>query len=123
MTEAVFYRQVVPAGDLVSFWGSHANQLREKLAADVKGSLRYATVFDYTDMDMRVVWATLQENSQMLPPDPHSGTNAEPLEIIRQPHGLGFLPWVTRTGGTTIHHDPAHQRVPLLFSMYQSGQL
>ena len=48
--------------------------------------------------------------------------SAAPLEIIRQPHGLGFFPWVTRTGGTTLSPNPPTSVFPLLYSVYQSGQ-
>jgi len=37
-------------------------------------------------------------------------------------HDLGFLPWVAKVGGTTLEDDSAHQRVPLLYSVYQAGQ-
>jgi hypothetical protein len=48
--------------------------------------------------------------------------NTAPIEIIRQPHSLGFLRWDTRTGETTLYQNPTHQHVPLLYSVYQSGQ-
>ncbi|MCH7662654.1 MAG: hypothetical protein IH859_02140 [Chloroflexi bacterium] len=41
---------------------------------------------------------------------------------MRQKHELGFLPWVARVGGTTLEDDPAHQRIPLLNSVYQARQ-
>lgn len=122
MTEAVLYRQVEPAADLQSFWGNQAGLVRDKLAADENGDLGYATVYDYTDLEMQVVWAFLHEDNHALLPTAGLHDNAAPLEIIRQPHGLGFLPWVTRTGGTTLSPNPAHQHVPLLYSVYQSGQ-
>ncbi len=71
---------------------------------------------------MRVVWAYLHEDSQMIPPSAGLDGGNAPIEIIRQPHGLTFLPWIARTGGTTLLRDPAHQCIPLLYSVYQSGQ-
>ncbi|MBN2043630.1 MAG: hypothetical protein JW757_01315 [Anaerolineales bacterium] len=121
-TEAVLFHQVVPAADLVSFWGSQADPIKEKLAADMQGELRYATVYDYTDLETRVIWCYLHPDANLLLPAAGLDGGTSPLEIIRRPHNLAFLPWVTRIGGTSLHRDPAHQQVPLLYSVYQSGQ-
>ncbi|MFN2144560.1 MAG: hypothetical protein ACK2T7_04370, partial [Anaerolineales bacterium] len=83
-TEAVLYRQVVPASDLVAFWGTQAAGIGEQLSADKDGSLRYATLYDYTDLEMRVVWAYLHEDHQPIPPTAGLDGSVAPIEIIRQ---------------------------------------
>ena len=122
MPEAVVLRQQVPAAQLISFWGAQAAAVQNKLDKDAKGEFKYATVYDYTDLEMRVVWAYLHAEGAAVLPSAGLDGSAHPVEIIRQPHGLGFLPWVARVGGTTLSPESAHQRIPLLYSVYQSGQ-
>jgi hypothetical protein len=127
MAEAVVLRRVMPAADLISFWGRQANRVSAALAEDRKGELRYATVYDYMDLEHRVVWAYLHEDPSAVLPAAGLDTRSPksdhlPYQIVRQAHGLGFLPWVAKVGGTTLAQTPAHQRIPLLYSVYQSGQ-
>lgn len=100
MTEAVVFVRSLPAAEARAFWGA--------AAADLPDAGR-VTVFDYMDVDARAVWA-----------EPEDGGMA--VEILRAEHGLPFLPWVARSGGTTLADAPEHQRVPLLYSVYQAGQ-
>lgn len=128
MPEAALLRRVMPVQDLVSFWGKQAAPISAALEADKTGELRYATIYDYTDLENRVVWAYLHEDPAAVLPE--SGSNdsslssgsVTPYQIVRQAHGLGFLPWVAKVGGTTLAQKPAHRRIPLLYSVYQSGQ-
>ncbi|MEJ2756971.1 MAG: hypothetical protein P8046_00685 [Anaerolineales bacterium] len=120
MAEAVLYRQVMPVDDLVSFWGSHAKNVKRVQARD--GRLRYASVYDYMDLEHRVVWAYLHEDPSLMLPGEGVEGSAPPMEVIRQAHGLGFMPWVARVGGTTLAQTSAEQRIPLLYSVYKSGQ-
>ncbi len=65
-----------------------------------------------------------------LSPQADGGALAEPLgseeagavEILREQHGLGFLPWAAKVGGTTLAERGGQQRIPLLYSLYTSGQ-
>lgn len=122
MPEAVLLRRVMPAQEVAAFWGQQAGPLAAALDADTEGHLRYATVYDYTDLEMRVVWAYLHEAQAALAPAAELDGGAPAYEIVRAAHGLGFLPWVAKVGGTTLAQDPAHQRIPLLYSVYQAGQ-
>jgi hypothetical protein len=122
MAEAVLLRRVMPVSDVVAFWGKHARSIEQRLGERGGEDLRYATLYDYIDHENRVVWAFLHEDQSAVLPAAGLDGSAYPFEIVRQAHGLGFLPWVARVGGTTLVQDPAHQRVPLLYSVYQSGQ-
>jgi len=122
MAEAVLLRRVMPVSDVVAFWGKHARSIEQRLGERGGEDLRYATLYDYIDHENRVVWAFLHEDQSAVLPAAGLDGSARPFEIVRQAHGLGFLPWVARVGGTTLVQDPAHQRVPLLYSVYQSGQ-
>ncbi len=120
MAEAVLYRQVMPVADLVSFWGKNAKGVQQMQGKDSR--LRYASVYDYMDQENRVVWAYLHEDPAAVLPGAGIDGSATPVEVVRQPHGLGFLPWVARVGGTTLAQSPVEQRIPLLYSVYKSGQ-
>jgi hypothetical protein len=122
MPEAVLHKRVMPVGEIVEFWGKQAGKLTRALKSDPEGSLRFATVYDYMDLDCRVVWAYLHEHSEVVMPGPAMAGEYQAVEIMRAEHDLGFLPWVAKVGGTTLPEDPAHQRVPMLYSVFQAGQ-
>ena len=122
MTEAVLLRRVMPAAEVIGFWGKQARRVSAALEEDNSGTLRYATVYDYMDLEHRVVWVTLHEDPSAVLPESALEDSLPTCEIVRQAHGLDFLPWVAKVGGTTLAQTPAHQRVPLLYSVYQSGQ-
>ncbi len=122
MPEAVLFRRVMPVEEVLGFWGRQAEAVSKQFNAEKADAERYASVYDYMDIEHRVVWAYLHEDPSAVPPESGLDGSAQPLEIVRQAHGLGFLPWVARVGGTTLAQAPADQRIPLLYSVYQSGQ-
>jgi hypothetical protein len=122
MPEVVLLRRVMPAADLIGFWGKQARRVSAALEEDKDGALRYATVYDYMDLEHRVVWAYLHEDPAAVLPESGLDGSLPPYEIVRQAHGLGFLPWVAKVRGTTLAQASAHQRIPLLYSVHQSGQ-
>lgn len=122
--EAVLLKQVMPLSEAAAFWGS---ALTEKLPKPRRGragrrmpELDHCTIFDYMDGEYRAVWAVLQEDGAVLA-EPTGSEQATAIEILREPHGLDFLPWAAKVGGTTLHSDGG-QRIPLLASVFQSGQ-
>ncbi|MGD2026823.1 MAG: hypothetical protein PVI99_03325 [Anaerolineales bacterium] len=122
MPEAALFRRVMPAEEVLAFWGKQAGAVRWQIEAEKTSALPYATVYDYMDGEHRVVWAYLHEDPSAILPESGLEGSAQALEIVRQAHGLGFLPWVARVEGTTLAQTPADQRIPLLYSVYQSGQ-
>jgi hypothetical protein len=42
------------------------------------------------------------------------------VEILREEHGLGFLPWAAKVGATTLAENGS-QRIPLLYSLWAAG--
>lgn len=120
MAEAVLYRRVMPVDELVAFWGRYAQAVRRM--QDEDGALQYASVYDYMDQEHRVVWTYLHEEPSAVLPGAGLEGGARPVEVVRQAHGLGFLPWVARVGGSMLAQTPGEQRVPLLYSVYKSGQ-
>ncbi len=121
MPEAVLLKRVMPVGEALDFWGRKSTKLKRALKNRQAAEMRYVTVYDYMDLDVRAVWAIPQmDGAQLTGPAGEEGSGG--VEILREEHGLGFLPWVAKIGGTTLEDDPAHQRVPLLYSVYQAGQ-
>jgi hypothetical protein len=128
MPEAVVMKKVMSISDAVSFWGEQAAGLSEAGARRPKvrigrrpPELAYCTVYDYMDAEHRVVWALPQADAVGLA-QPAGEQDAAAVEILREEHGLGFLPWAAKVGGTTLQEAGGQQRIPLLYSVYSSGQ-
>ena len=118
MPEAVLLKKVQPASEVIDFWGSRAGKLKGFLAKRENRDLDHVTVYDYMDLDVRVVWAVGQEGGQSTA----DADSDDGIAILKEKHELGFLPWVARVGGSTLENDPGHQRIPLLYSVYQAKQ-
>lgn len=123
MPEAVLLKRVMATTEALDFWGKKAGRLRRALDDKRAAEKRYLTLYDYMDLEVRVVWAMLQQDSSILsPPLADEGAPSGGIELLREEHRLGFLPWVAKVGGTTLVDDPAHQRIPLLYAIYQTDQ-
>lgn len=125
MPEAVLMKRVMPAAEALDYWGKKAGRLKRALKERQNAEMRYITLYDYMDLEMRVVWAVPQEEGGITTPplpDDWDGKSQAGIEMLREEHGLGFLPWVAKVGGTTLAEDPLHQRIPLLYSVYQTRQ-
>ena len=127
MPEAVLLKQLMPLDEALAFWGQAlASQLKQARPAGRGGPLRkgaaftHVSVYDYMDTQQRTVWAVPQSDASALA-DPGGTSEAGARLILQEEHGLGFLPWAAKVGGTTLHRG-SHQRIPLLASIYQSRQ-
>lgn len=123
--EAVLLTQVMCVDEAAAFWGSALTEKLPKPRRVRSGKrsseeLNYCTIFDYMDGEQRAVWAVLQPDGATLA-EPAGSEQAAAIEIVREAHGLGFLPWAAKVGGTTLHSGGL-QRIPLLASIYQSKQ-
>ena len=109
MPERVVYRSIRPVNEVVDFWGTNSKELK-KAASRKKGEgMEYVTIYDYTDMNMRKVWAILQNhNTGYVEPD------QDGVVLLEEKNELDFLPWVIKDGG--------EQLIPLLYSVYKTGQ-
>ena len=118
MAEAVLLKKVLPVHEVFDFWGTRARRLKSFLNLKEHAEYDHVTLYDYMDLDVRVVWAVPQQGGATV----SDAASDAGVQILRQKHELGFLPWVARVGGTTLEDDPAHQRIPLLNSVYQARQ-
>jgi hypothetical protein len=126
MPEAVLLKKVMTVEAAVEFWGE---QVAGLLAKKSKGtgtrkkkseSFTHCTVYDYVDLEQRAVWAMPQVDGAALA-EPLGGDEGGAVEILREEHGLGFLPWAAKVGGTTLA-DGSNQRIPLLYSIWAANQ-
>jgi hypothetical protein len=60
MPEAVLMKRVMPAQEALEFWGKKAGKLRRALSETKAADLGYVTVYDYMDLEQRVVWCIPQ---------------------------------------------------------------
>ncbi len=109
MLEAVFYHDVRPAHEVISFWGKDAKKLKRAMGNKKNDGFEYVTYMEYYDLDKRMVWAVPQ-NSRTDLADPL----VEGILIVEGKNELPFLPWVVKDGGKEL--------TPLLWSIWQSGQ-
>ena len=130
MPEAVLLKKVMSVQQAADFWGKKATMLekqagrlprRGKTPARNDAAMAYCTLYDYMDLEQRAVWAVPQADGRGLA-EPRGSEEAGAVEILREQHGLGFLPWAAKVGGTTLAEGAGQQRIPLLYSLYTSGQ-
>jgi len=119
MPERVLFRRVMPLQEAIDFWGTKAEKLKRQAKASENKGKEYVTIYDYTDLESRVVWAHLQEDGGNYI---DATDEKDAVEILRAENDLGFLPWVAKVGGTTLIDEAQHQRIPLLYSVCQTKQ-
>ncbi len=95
---AVLYTYRQKLIDIREYWGDKLTLIdgREPTIGEL---YTYYTVYDYTDKKNRVVWWN------------------EDKELMRKEHGLPFMPWAVKAGGTNIEDDSKYTYQPLLASM------
>ena len=129
MPEAVLMKKVMPLQEAVDFWGEKAAGLLEAkpgggllrpLRRAHKDVFTHCTVYDYMDLEQRVVWAVPSQGASLA--QPMGSEEGAAVEMLREEHGLGFLPWAAKVGGTTLADAGGQQRIPLLYSIYTSKQ-
>lgn len=119
MPEEVLMKSVMPVEEVVNFWGEKNTQklIKDKKNLKDNKGLGWATVFDYTDYDVRVVWAHLHEKERV-----NQKLEGGGIQILNMKHKLPFMPWICRVGGTNLFTSGIAQRMPLLWSLFMSGQ-
>lgn len=92
------------AHKIIEFWGDKGDELKKLIqGSKVTALTQWLDIYDYYDKEVRYVWVTAVDNGGMefdlLPPTKH---------------GLGFIPWACRVGGSSLEDTPERQRRPLL---------
>jgi hypothetical protein len=95
-----------PLHKVVDFWGNAGKELRTMVDGTKKTAMtQMVKVHDIWDKDVRYVWAEGVDAGwefDLMPPTEH---------------GLGFIPWVCRVGGSNLEDNIEDQRRPLLNSV------
>ena len=112
MAERVVLCKRQPAHKIIDFWGKNASEFKKSIEmGDGCAFTDLYDVYDYWDSEYRCVWVE--------PVNKGSGyTLLEPQE-----HGLGFLPWSCRVGGSSLDESNEDQLRPLLNSLINGGIL
>lgn len=100
------------AKEVRNFWGDKAIDEDEK--SDV------FVVFDYTDYDVHLVWAYPGDREDVaaeIKPD-----SSKLIRLMDEENPYPFINWSCVVGGTNLDPNPAHQRQPLLYPVYQTEQ-
>ena len=109
--EQIIYVSKWKIADVINFYGKAAKSLTDKVnEGDPSTMYDDIYIYEYTDIDRKVVWASADGSGY-----------GDTYHILNEEHGLPFMPWVTRVGGTTLDTDPQYQVSPLLAPVYQSG--
>lgn len=115
MAEEVLMRRTVPLHEAINFWGDRAKKLKRMAEKEKLDSMSLVTIFEFMDMKDRVVWATPVETNTV---EAKAG-DGDAVEIVREEHGLGFLPWVAVAGGSNL--TDGEERLPLLYPLYTTS--
>ncbi len=120
MIEAALKVRVMRIHEIENFWGEKAAGLvnKAKNLSDEEHKFKYAAEFDFTDSEVRSVWAVLLENDKG-PIDPE---NTDAFTIINnEKHGLKFLNWWERISGTGMAGTLDKQAIPMLKTVWDTG--
>lgn len=118
MAERVVFKTVVPVQEVIDYWGERAETIRWMTEQEAHKNKEYMALYDYSEIGHRAVFGYLQEDVNF--ENNLLGTN--PVEILNEPVPYDFLPVASKVGGTSLAHEGQHQRIPLLWSIYNSGQ-
>lgn len=105
--EGVLLKRYQTLAEFVAFWGDRAKPLTKTLKGDGQEDKLMVCSYDYTDYDIRAVWASVTDAT---PSYGVFGSNIDGTEIMFEEHDLPFLPWAWR-GGVE----------PLNYAVYKTG--
>ena len=113
----VLHEQLFPTREIIGFWGGHAKKLKSEFA---KNELPYCYVVDYWDEKERAVYCYLMEEGQT--PNLELLAAKDAIVLVEpQAHGLPFIPWTIKGGGSTSDTLPEFHHRPVLDEIYQTG--
>jgi len=113
--EMVLLHKLMPTREVLQLFGQHAKKVKK--AFDKDGGSEWATLFDLQEPGRRWVGCVLHA-SPVLASTPQ---NAIPI-LNGEDTGLDFLNWFVQMSGTMSETASEHQLMPMLKSVYDSGQ-
>jgi hypothetical protein len=105
MMESVLSVQTMSLQKAIDFFGDKIKNT-DDMSAEI-------TVYDYWDLEKRAVWfsdsGNVSDGNIIIDPEEKDGE-----------HGLPFIPWVCRVGGSTLEEDEENQYTPLCYATINS---
>lgn len=117
--ERVLFKSIVPVTEVIDYWGERANELADLTLEEQYQDHNYCTVYDYSEVGgHRAVWCYMQEDNNFI----HNAKAEGAIELLNVKEDYTFLPISAKVGGTSLATSKTNQRIPLLWSVYNSGQ-
>src|SRR3990167_1013217 len=104
-------------------WGKLAGKITDlgngyskvESAENSAGSPAYVTSYDYINYEKRYVWGVLNDSTSVR-------VTGQGIKILEEENELGFIPYAIKRWGNSLSTDPKERVMPLLQSIYDSGQ-
>ena len=112
--EGVLTMRVQTVDEFIATWGKLAKNLVD-MDAYTNGQVTYVTSCDYINYEKRCVWGVLSDNNNIL-------LAGNGVKILEEDNKLGFIPFAICRWGNSLSTDPKERVMPLLQSIYDSGQ-
>lgn len=104
--------------EFVDSWGKLAEGM-DKPSNGSGGYLEYVTVFDYYNFEKRCAWAVCNSSMDVQTTPRITGGG---YKVLEEENKLGFIPYAIRRWGNSLTTDTDKRVMPLLQSVYDSGQ-
>lgn len=112
--EGVLTIRVQSVDEFMDTWGEKAKSIvSEKDYLD--GKVSYVTSFDYHNYETRCVWGVYSDTSDI-------AIKGNGIKILEEDNKLGFIPYAIKRWGNSLTSDADKRVMPLLQSVYDSGQ-
>src|SRR3990167_9552045 len=112
--EEVLTVRIQTVDEFMNTWGKLANKVVDMKEYD-SGNISYVTSYDLIGYDKRCVWGVCGDsNSRMV-----SGNG---IKVLEEDNKLGFIPYAIRRWGNSLSVEADKRVMPLLQSIWDSGQ-
>lgn len=112
--EGVMTVRVQTVDEFMYTWGELASRIVSDKDYE-EGKVTYVTSFDYINHEKRCVWGVYSDSMD-------TAIKGNGIKILEEENKLGFIPYAIRRWGNSLSLDPAERVMPLLQSVYDSGQ-
>ncbi len=112
--EGVLTVRVQTVDEFMYTWGEKANAVVSEKDYN-EGRITYVTSFDYYDYEKRCVWGVYSDVQDVR-------VTGNGIKILEEENKLGFIPYAIKRWGNSLTTDTDKRVMPLLQSVYDSGQ-
>ncbi len=112
--EGVLTRRVQTVDEFMDTWGELAGSI-VTMEDYYAGKVSYVTSYDYTTYEKRCVWGVGSETDTAM-------VAGHGIKIMDEENKLGFIPYAIRRWGNSLSTSTEERVMPLLQSIYDSGQ-